>query len=91
MTKSKGGANAKPRSGTNRSKAKRAKRVIQSKTPKSKQAVVPALLSRPNGATIAAMTEATGWQAHSRLPGRSGAREARADAAIREDGGGERV
>jgi hypothetical protein len=65
MTKSKGRANAKPRSGTNRLKAKRAKRVIQSKAPESKQAVVLALLSRPAGATIAAIMEATGWQAHS--------------------------
>lgn len=33
--------------------------------PKGKLAALVELLSRPEGATIGAMTEATGWQAHS--------------------------
>jgi hypothetical protein len=63
------GASTKPRPGTkSRSKVKRAKPVVHHKTrgrSKSKQAVVLALLSRPDGATVTAIIEATGWQAHS--------------------------
>jgi hypothetical protein len=68
MTKSKGRASAKPRSGTkSRSKGKRAKPVVRHNNTRSgsKQAAVLALLGRPSGATIAAIMEATGWQAHS--------------------------
>jgi Protein of unknown function (DUF3489) len=55
---------AKPRSG--RSPAKSAKPIVHYNTrTNSKQAAVLALLSRPRGATIAVMMQATGWQAHS--------------------------
>jgi hypothetical protein len=65
MTKSKGRASAKPRSGTkSRSKVKKAKPVVQSNTRGSKQAAVLALLGRPSGTTITGIMEATGWQAH---------------------------
>ena len=67
MAKRKAQRSSKPRSGTKiRSKAKRAKPIVHHNTrAKSKQATVLALLSRPQGATIAAMIGATGWQAHS--------------------------
>jgi hypothetical protein len=66
MTKTKSRANAKARTGAkSRSKSTRAKRVVHRNTPKSKQAAVLALLSRPSGTTITAIMAATGWQAHS--------------------------
>jgi hypothetical protein len=66
MTKNKSRASAKPRSATkSRSKVKKAKPVVQSNPRGSKQEAVLALLGRPNGTTITAIMEATGWQAHS--------------------------
>jgi hypothetical protein len=66
MTKSKGRASAARSSTKSRSKVKRAKPVVRHNTRSgSKQAAVLALLSRPNGTTITAIMEATGWQAHS--------------------------
>jgi hypothetical protein len=65
MTKSKGRASATRSGNKSRSKGKQTKPVAPSKTRGSKQEAVLALLGRPNGTTITAIMEATGWQAHS--------------------------
>ena len=66
MAKRKVQRTAKPRSGSKiRSSGKRTNPTAPNTCAKSKQDAVLALLSRPQGATIAAMIEATGWQSHS--------------------------
>jgi hypothetical protein len=63
VASSAGVGSAKPRSG--RLQAKLTKPIVHHNTrTRSKQAAVLALLSRPRGASIAAMMQATGWQAN---------------------------
>jgi Protein of unknown function (DUF3489) len=68
MSKSKRARPIKPRSASkNRSKAATRKRVAlhHGMRANSKQARVLEMLRRPSGATIAKITESTGWQSHS--------------------------
>lgn len=62
-----------------------------SKPPPSKKAVLQSLMERKSGATMSAMMEATGWQAHSVRAGLTGLRKAGVDLERRTNRKGETV
>jgi hypothetical protein len=56
--------------------------------PKTKQAIIRGLVERPDGASIAELTRATKWQAHSVRAALTGLRKAGAEVARTKDDGG---
>ncbi len=56
--------------------------------PKTKQATIRSLLERPDGASIAELTRATKWQAHSVRAALTGLRKAGTDVVRTKDDGG---